>query len=208
VTRLVGIGLFLPVPLVLALLTRAPLGELPSLGLAVVLIATHRLYARPFALSRVHYRCLWCAGTSADGPSLALVEPLGETSWRTCGVAHHERLRRVLGFEQTHAQWLRACILGSLVVLLAVMVLVGLAVLGPGQLDDAVALFRCAVPAAVLPLSLLGPRASPAAEPIRVPFPVHIQALVGTWAVLWLFRIVGVWWLVLAAQHAAARLLP
>jgi hypothetical protein len=41
---------------------------------------------------------------------------------------------------------------------------------------------------------------------LPVPFPVHIQALIGTWAVLWLFRIVGLAWLALATWHVAVRL--
>lgn len=39
----------------------------------------------------------------------------------------------------------------------------------------------------------------------RVPFPVHIQALIGTWAVLWLFRLVGLVWLVQGLLHFATR---
>jgi hypothetical protein len=37
------------------------------------------------------------------------------------------------------------------------------------------------------------------------PFPLHIQALVGTAAVLRLFRLVGLVWLVLAVLHALRR---
>ncbi|HET7294709.1 MAG TPA: hypothetical protein VFM88_19965, partial [Vicinamibacteria bacterium] len=57
----------------------------------------------------------------------------------------------------------------------------------------------------VLPFGLLGPRAPEPEGPPRVPFPVHIQALIGTAAVLWLFRIVGVVWLALALIHGARR---
>ena len=59
--------------------------------------------------------------------------------------------------------------------------------------------------ATVLPLSLLGPYAPPAPEPLRPPFPVHIQALIGTAAVVWLFRIVGVTWVALALYALAGR---
>ncbi len=45
--RLLGLLLFLPVPLVLWLLTRQPLGTLASLAIGFALMATHRLYARP-----------------------------------------------------------------------------------------------------------------------------------------------------------------
>ena len=45
--RLLGLLLFLPVPLVLWLFTRQALGTLGSLANGLALTATHRLYARP-----------------------------------------------------------------------------------------------------------------------------------------------------------------
>jgi len=80
--RLLGLLLFVPVPLVLWLFTRAPLGALPSLGLGILLVATHRLYARPFALARADRRCLWCAGAAVSGPAFSVAEPFGVTTWR------------------------------------------------------------------------------------------------------------------------------
>ena len=64
-TRAIGLLLFLPVPLVLFLFTRAPLGILPSLGIGIALMLTHRFYARPWALARAHRRCLWCGADIA-----------------------------------------------------------------------------------------------------------------------------------------------
>jgi hypothetical protein len=57
-----------------------------------------------------------------------------------------------------------------------------------------------------LTLALRFGRAEPAAfDRLRSPFPLHIQALIGSWAVLWLFRLVGLAWLVLAVLHALRR---
>jgi hypothetical protein len=57
----------------------------------------------------------------------------------------------------------------------------------------------------VLPLGWLAIRRPPSADPLRVPFPVHIQALVGSWTVMWLFRVVGAVWLVQAVVFLAGR---
>jgi hypothetical protein len=195
------------VPLVLWLFTRAPLGVLPSLALGIALVATHRLYARPFALARAGTRCLWCGGLATDGPTLAVLEPLGATRWRACGEPHAGRLRRVFGFAARHAPFLRAGILGTLAVFLAASLAAGLGRLWPAAAADAVALFRIGIAVTVLPLGWLSEVRGPTAgEPAPVPFPVHIQALIGTGAVVWLFRLVGLAWLVLGVIHVATRI--
>lgn len=59
----------------------------------------------------------------------------------------------------------------------------------------------------LLPLGWLGAsRGRPPLDRPRVPFPVHIQALIGTAAVLWLFRLIGIAWLALAVLHLTRRL--
>lgn len=195
--RHLGILLFLPVPVVLGLFTRAPLGVSSSVGLGVLLMATHRLYARPFALSRAGRRCLWCGGAAGEGPGVPLEEPSGPTVWRACGGPHLESLTRVFGTAFRWRWFLRAGILGSLVLFLPGALLAASGRLGPLTFADSSAAFRLGVALTVLPFgwlaALLGPRT---AEAIRVPFPVHIQALVGTAVMLWLFRIVGILWIV------------
>lgn len=203
--RLLGALLFLPVPVVLYLFTRAPLGPAASLALGLALMASHRLYARPFALARAQARCLWCGGAAFAGPELVVDEPPGTTRWRACGERHARLARRFLGWAGAHAVFLRAGILGTLVLFLA---LAGLALAragGPLRHADAVNVFRLGIAATVLPLSILGPLGPEGREGVRTPFPVHIQALIGTWAVVWLFRIVGAAWLALGLAYFAGR---
>ena len=195
--RLLGILLFLPVPVVLGLFTRAPLGVGVSIGLGVLLMVTHRLYARPFALSRANRRCLWCGGSAGDGPLVPLQEPPGPTVWRACGEPHLESLTRVFGTAFRWRWFLRAGILGSLVLFLGAALLATFGRLGRLTFADTSAFFRLGVSLTVLPYGWLaavrGPRT---AGTIRVPFPVHLQALIGTNVMLWLFRIVGIVWIV------------
>jgi hypothetical protein len=204
--RFVGLVLFLPVPVVLWLFTQTPLGVLPSLVLGVVLVATHRLYARPFALTRAERRCLWCGRAAGAGPGVDLVEPLASTRWRACSASHAERLGRLLAWTEAHAAALRIGILGTLALFLPLQLLAGLGRSGALTSGDAVAFFRGGIALTVLPLGWLGAsRGRASAPPPRVPFPVHIQALIGTAAVLWLFRLVGLAWLALAVLHVTRR---
>ncbi len=128
---------------------------------------------------------------------MEIVEPLGTSAWRACSGLHGERLGRVLGWARDHARFLRAGVLGALGVYLVAMPFAGTGRLGPVSGADVVAFFKLGVGATVLPLGWLATRLGrPAADGAAVPFPVHIQALIGTWAVLWLFE---------AVAHFAAR---
>jgi hypothetical protein len=202
--RLLGLVLFLPVPVVLFLFTRAPLGIAWSLALGVALMLSHRAYARPFALSRAERRCLWCGRAAADGPAFAVEEPLGLTRWRACGDAHGARARRFLEWAGAHRRFLLIGILGTLAAFLVAAASMAAGLADTRRYPDAVNAFRLAIALTVLPLGLLATRGTAAADtPLRPPFPVHIQALIGTWAVSWLFRLVGVAWLILAVLHFA-----
>jgi hypothetical protein len=228
--RLAGVLLFLPVPVVLWLFTRQPLGPWASLGLGALLVPTHRLYARPFALSRAGRRCLWCGGPAGEGPGVDVEEPLGRTSWRACGAAHATALTGTLGWAAERSRLLAFGILGTLALFLCGAVSAALG--RPGWLEpqDPVALFRLGIALTVLPFGWLAPESRPAhprglapesrpAHPrglapdsrpdgpaSRLPFPVHIQALLGTLWVVWLFRLVGLWWLVAALLYLSRRL--
>lgn len=204
--RLVGIVLFLPVPLVLWLFTRAPLGVTPSIVVGVVAMATHRLYARRFALSRADARCLWTGAAATEGAVVTIQEPGATTSWRVSDEARRSRILRFLGFAHRSRLWLRATILGAIVVVVFGSVAVSVTPFDAIDHADISALFRLVVALGVLPLGWLGTRLGPeAAQPAPVPFPVHIQALVGSVVVMWLFRIIGIVWLFQGGAHVAHR---
>jgi hypothetical protein len=213
--RLAGLLLFLPVPVVLGLFTRQPLGPWASLGLGALLVLTHRLYARPFALARAGRRCLWCGGPAGEGPGVVVDEPLGRTSWRACGPAHATVLLRTLGWAAGRSRLLALGILGTMALFLCGAVAAALGRPTWLEPEDPVALFRLGIALTVLPFGWLAPGSltrgarAPASDgraPRHLPFPVHIQALLGTLWVVWLFRLVGLWWLVAALLHLSRRL--
>lgn len=202
--RVAGILVFLPVPAVLVLFTQAPLGVGRSIALGLLLMGTHRLYARPFALRRAARRCLWCGGSVDGGVEVAIAEPGATVTWRACRDDHAGRLGRLLGWADRHAPPLRGAILGTLGLFLPAALAASAGRLGPVTVDDTVAFFRLGIALTVLPLAIAGPRAE-TSPPLRSPFPLHLQALLGTAVVLWLFRLVGAAWLVLGGLHLARR---
>jgi hypothetical protein len=205
--RLGGVLLFLPVPLVLWLFTRMPYGAWISIGAGIAIVATHRLYARPWALARKDGRCFWCGATAPGVLPIEVSDPLGPVAWAACSPAHRALARRTLGYAQRHAWSLRVGILGALAAFVVAAPLAWSGRLGGFTHRDAVNLFRLSVALAVLPLGWLGPDGpEPVEGPLRVPFPTHVQALIGTRAVTWLFRLVGIAWLVVSARALLARL--
>ena len=194
-------------PLVLFLFTAAAARAVALAGLGVALMLTHRLYARPFALSRAQQ-------------ALPLVRRAGRG--RARGRPRRAARAHVLAGLRRGARWLsspgrwggrgtaRSCFAsGSSARSRLFSACPSAAALGrPAWLAaaDAVAVFRLGVALTVLPFGWLGPLAGPPGGPNgRLPFPVHIQALLGTVWVLWLFRLVGLWWLVAALLHLARR---
>ena len=199
-----GISLFLPVPVVLWLITILPLGTWLSLGLGVALMATHRLYARPYALGRAERRCLWCGRVPEGQPlvPLTVTEPIGKVVWRVCAGRHQQRLTGFLGWASRNAFFLKIAIAGTLLAYLAAVPFASYGKLGTLDSGDLAAGFRLLIALAVLPLGWLGPGSGRGGgESLVAPFPIHIQALIGTVSVVWLFRIVGLVWLATSAFH-------
>lgn len=202
---MVGLLLFAPVPLVLWLFTAAPLGTTVSLATGVVIMVTHRLYARPFVLRKASGRCLWCAGATPKPTPVNVSDPLGSAEWSACSQDHLERTLRTVAVAQRAGAWLKAGILGGLVAFLGLAVLSATGWASGLTHADAAALFKLSVALTVLPFSLLAPRGTMPETPPKAPFPLHIQALVGTFAVLWLFRLVGLLWLIQVVRYAMGR---
>jgi len=139
-----------------------------------------------------------------EGPVFEVEEPLGTTRWRACAATHAERAQRFLAWAARHRRFLQLGILGTLAAFLVAAAAIGAGLVSAKRYPDAVNAFRLAIAATVLPLGLLATRGrGPAESPLRPPFPVHIQALIGTGAVSWLFRLVGLAWLALAILHFA-----
>ena len=122
--------------------------------------------------------------------------------------AHGRSVRAVLQWADRRSGLLKLGILGTLAAFLAWSLAVGLGWLGRHGFDDAVAFFRLGIAFSVLPLAWLAPGIAPAepAEVVRSPFPVHLSALIGLRVVLWLFRLIGLLWLIQGSLHVAERM--
>jgi hypothetical protein len=196
-----GVLLFLFIPLVLFLYVRHPEPVGLSLGAGVLLMLGHRFLARPFLEKVLPVRCVWCGRVL---PSAAEAEARGETASlrlrkgeRTlaarCCTRHKEPAARFFSFLQAWRWPLRLGIFVPLLFLLAA--LAAHAAGQPAPVPLATAWFKLIVGATVNLAAFGSLAARPEVEPIPVPFPVHNFFLLGIRALLWIFRLVGIWWI-------------
>lgn len=199
----VGMALFAFIPVVLFLLVAHPRPIGPSLALALVLMLGHRFLASPYPDAVRDERCLWCMRRLPDDRRpLALATRRGELeAW--CCARHRTPAGRFFGLLDAARLPLAAGIFVPLLLLLAAL---GAAASGrPLWLDEVTALFRLVVGLTVVAASLAYPLAAERRPP-KVPFPVHNFFLLGVRALLWVFRLVGTWWIAAGAWFFLARL--
>jgi hypothetical protein len=193
---LVGLGLFVFIPLVLFLLLQQPLGPGLSLFLGLSLMAGHRFAAAPWAFRHSTDRCLWCGRAGVTGEALEVFSSGRQWSLTTCSPDHRREASRFL----SHVQRYRSAIgLGIFVPLAALLIGTLGAAFGQCWVEhDTLALtFRTLVAATVLLVSLTY-YATPIKEPLCFPFPLHNLCLLGIGKTLWVFRAVGGVWLLLS----------
>lgn len=193
-----GIVLFLFIPVVLFLFVAHPSPVAASLAGGLALMAGHRFLARPYMLATRPHKCVWCnrffpapeaaeraveLAQGAEAPALEIL---------ACS-AHVAPTRRFFAFVDRCRLPLRLGIGLPLGLLLGALVAFSA---GIGDWTaSATALFRLAVGLTVH-LAALGPWLGAPREQSRAAFPVHNFYLLGIRAILWIFRLVGIWWIV------------
>ncbi|MEA2695679.1 MAG: hypothetical protein QOJ16_5066 [Acidobacteriota bacterium] len=192
----IGVLLFLFIPLVLFLFVRHPEPVGLSLAAGVVLMVGHRFLARPYMARALERKCLWCnRALPAGSETLELATGAGPLTARCCP-GHRPPAARFFAFVDAWRLPLRAGIFLPLLLLLG-----GLAAAALGRavpLPGITALFQLVVGLTVN-AAALGPfvaRGVRARERVEVPFPVHNFFLLGVRNLLWIFRLVGIWWIV------------
>jgi hypothetical protein len=207
VTRLVlqGIGLFAFIPIVLWLYLGRPLGPGLSAVLGLAVMFGHRFAASPWMARHALARCLWCA-REAPLPERLEIRAGGRT-WilAACGAEHGARSGRFLTLV-----WRARAAVGAGIFVPLVLLLAGSFAEAAGRpfIPHAAnaTIFRMVVALTVAGASVAYLAVREAERPLRCPFPLHNLFLLGIGRTLWVFRIVGAWWLASGASAAARRI--
>jgi hypothetical protein len=211
VLQITGILLFLFIPVVLFLFVQQPQPIAASLAAGVLLMLGHRFLARPYFLRVRGAKCIWCnrwieGHARANGAEAVEVVAGAERVTFAACAGHAEPARRFFAWVDRMRLPLRA---GIGLPLVALLVALGFAAVGRATsgLPVSTEVFRFVVGLTVH-LAAIGPFvAAPAAtDPPRAAFPLHNFSLLGVSAILWIFRLVGVWWIVAGGRALAALL--
>lgn len=196
--QLWGVALFGFIPLVLWLYVGHP----EPVGLAavagVLLMLGHRFLARPYMRRVAAEKCLWCNRIPPRGtPEPLPLESGAGTTPALCCAGHRQPAARFFAALEMFRWPLRIGIFVPLLLLLAAL---AAAAFGHVRfLPAATDVFRLVVGLTVNLAAFGYLFVLPAATP-RVPFPVHNFFLLGVRALIWIFRVVGIWWIFVGAR--------
>jgi len=188
-----GVLLFLFIPLVLFLYVRHPEPIGASLIAGVVLMMGHRLLARPYMERVLPVKCAWCNRVLPPEGGETLELRSGErTIQARCCPGHGRPAEKFFSFLDSWRWILRAGIFVPLLLLLATLATAALGRDTP--VDDVTAFFKLVIGITVN-LAAFGYLSVQGCSPAAVPFPVHNFFLLGVRNLLWVFRLVGIWWI-------------
>lgn len=201
-TQLTGILLFLFIPVVLFLFVRHPEPVGASLAAGVVLMLGHRFLARPYMERSLAVKCVWCNRIlpAGEGDTLDL-QAGGTTLQARCCAGHREPAAKYFSFLAGWRWVLRAGIFVPLLILLGTLAMAAFGRQVP--VEGATALFKLVIGITVnlAAFGYLTMPPMPGRVPTAVPFPVHNFFLLGVRNLLWVFRLVGIWWIWQGLSH-------
>ena len=195
-----GVVLFLFIPLVLFLFVRHPAPVGVSLGAGLVLIVGHRLLARPYMNRVAAVKCVWCNRVLPDAPEGKRAGEISTLELRSgskviqarCCAVHRKPAVKFFSFLHSWRWPLRLGIFAPLLFLL--IALAASAAGQPAPVELATAWFKLVIGVTVN-LAAFGYLFAGEGSPLDVPFPVHNFFLLGVRNLLWIFRLVGLWWI-------------
>jgi hypothetical protein len=195
-----GALLFLFIPLVLFLYLRQPFGPAVSIVLGLAIMLGHRFVASPWMARHAAGRCLWCGRPGAFEDTLHVISAGRDQVVAACSSRHRDASARFLTFVARF----RVPIAAAIFVPLAVLLIGSLAMAAGHSFiahDWNTWQFKTIVALTVVLTSLAYRGVRSPAEPLVSPFPLHNFFLLGIRNTLWVFRLVGAWWIIAGAMQ-------
>jgi hypothetical protein len=188
-----GVLLFLFIPVVLFLFVRHPEPVGVSLAAGVLLMMGHRFLARPYMERVLPVKCVWCNRVPpAAAEALELRTGGGRIVNARCCAVHRQPAEKFFSF--LHA-WRWPLRLGIFVPLLILLITLAADAAGRAVPINAATNWFKIIIGVTVNVAAFGYLAFRERVPLSVPFPVHNFFLLGIRNLLWIFRLVGIWWI-------------
>ena len=197
--RMIGWGLFLFIPIVLYCFVGQPEPLAGSLIIGLVLMLGHRLLAVPYMHRVAPNMCIWCQRWWHDPAAMAVLH-LNHAAFPIHTCPHHRSpTARFFAFIWRWRRGLRPGIFLPLGVLLLSIALAAFG--GPDWRSVITPAFKLIIGGVVNVAALGYLRETVPSSSMGVPFPVHNFYLIGIRNILWVFRVVGIFWIVQVMIH-------
>lgn len=197
-----GLLLFLFIPLVLFLYLKHPEPVGLSLGAAVALMIGHRFLARPYMVWAAPRKCLWSNKPLAEDQGVELeIHHRGGVQEARCLERHQHHVERFFTFVFRFRGLLAPGIFVPLLMLLIALLMTAAGTEPFLPLDTVVAIFQLVVGLTVNLAAWGFFIIKRSDQPLQVRFPVHNFFLLGISNLLWIFRLMGTWWIVVAGRQ-------
>ena len=191
-----GILLFLFIPVVLFFFTQHPEPIAWSLGIGVFLMLGHRFIARPYMFWVASRKCLWSNQVLAQDEGVDLeIHHRGGIQTARCRERYRWHLERFFTFVYRYRWVLAPGIFAPLLLLLGSLAWVASGRQPPLSLNTVRAIFQLTIGLTVNVAAWGYLTVGRAHDPLQIRFPVHNFFLLGVSNLLWVFRIVGVFWI-------------
>lgn len=187
-----GVLLFLFIPLVLFLFVQHPDPVGVSLAAGIVLMVGHRFLARPYMERVLPVKCVWCNRVPPDVGETLEIRAGSQVLGARCCAVHRRPAAKFFSF--LHA-WRWPLRLGIFIPLLFLLITLAADAAGRAvPINAATNWFKILIGVTVN-VAAFGYLAFRERVPLSVPFPVHNFFLLGIRNLLWIFRLVGIWWI-------------
>ncbi|HBL25544.1 MAG TPA: hypothetical protein DD490_01780 [Acidobacteria bacterium] len=166
-----------------------------SLAAGVALMVGHRRLARPYMREAMLRKCVWCNRVLSEREGVVLaIRARNDIPGARCCAGHEAPAARFFTVLDT---WRLPLRIGIFVPLLTLLVALAAAALGREilPLPAATSFFQLAIGLTVHLAAAGSLFVRAGAEPPTVTFPVHNFFLLGVRTLLWIFRLVGLWWI-------------
>jgi hypothetical protein len=188
-----GVLLFLFIPVVLYLFVKHPEPVGLSLAGGILLMIGHRFLARPYMERVLPVICVWCNRVPPASPETLELGTRGDRILQArCCAVHRKPAAKFFSFLYAWRWPLR---LGIFVPLLLLLITLGAYAAGrPVPINLVTNWFKILIGITVN-VAAFGYFAARERAPLHVPFPAHNFFLLGVRNLLWIFRLVGIWWI-------------